>query len=895
MTTTPIKVLLVEDNPFDAALIERELGDGGLDVVVERVAARPDFVASLASGPDIVLIDYNLPEFDLFEAMEIAREAGLDLPFIVVTGHVDDEVAVRCIKRGADDYVVKDRMRRLPSAVTAVLEQRDLLRQTEQVEMQRRNELAVKAAILDSTLDSIVTAEPDGTILDFNRAAEATFGYTRSEAAGKNLTHLLFPLEDQSFRDDVLLRLAEPLVAPRLAERREVQALRADGSIFPAEIALTDVRIPTGRVITAVVQDISARRRMERTLRDSEALFHRAFTAAQTGIALIDAATMRYVDVNDAFCRMVGYRKTELLALDWLTITHPDDRAPSLKAAGAYVEGHEAVTEVSKRYVRKDGSVISIEISDALVRDEDGVGLYFVSHIKDVTERDKAAGALKASEALLQQVIDNSPAAIYVKDVNGRYLLTNSKFDEVVGVDGDEALGLTAFDLLPPAVAAAATAADVAVFEQRAAIEVEESVPGPDGVVRTFLSVKFPLMNDDDEPHSLVGISTDISERLKATEDRARLEARLTQAQKLEAIGQLAGGVAHDFNNILAVILNYAEFLLGDLGRNDPRRADVEQIIDAGGRAARLVHQLLAFSRRDAVETHAVDLNVVVTGMHELVVRAIGELVTLETSCPPDLWTADADLGQIEQIVLNLAINARDAMPSGGLLTIETANEVLDQGPTPGRYVKLSVADTGSGIDPVTLERIFEPFFTTKPRGEGTGLGLSTVYGIVTQAGGHVTVDSTLGAGTSFTVYLPASPTGADGPPPAAAFPLPHAATRTILVVEDDDATRDLVCRILERDGFGVLATRSPAQALDWARDPDRDLDLLLTDAHMAGTSGRQLSSAVEAIRPGLRTLYMSGQSNDRRHAGEDLVDKPFTAAELASRVRDALVVRTRS
>ncbi|HYO60524.1 MAG TPA: PAS domain S-box protein [Actinomycetota bacterium] len=891
MTPAPIKVLLIEDNPFDAALVERELRDGGLDVTVERVDIRPDFVAALTWPPDVVLVDYNLPEFDLFTAMDLARGAGLDLPFIVVTGHVDDEVAVECIKRGADDYVVKDRMRRLPSAVTGALEQRALRRRTERTEAERRNEQAVKAAILDSTLDAIVTAEPDGTILDFNRAAESTFGYTRDEAIGKDLADLLFPLEDPSLRHDVFLAPAGPSLVPQLAERREVQALRADGSVFPAEIALTDVRLPTGRLVTAVIRDVSARRQMERTLRDNEALFHGAFAAAQTGIALIDAATSRYVDVNDAFCTMVGYPKEELLALDWVTITHPEDRGPNLQQVGAYVEGSKEVTEVSKRYVRKDGVVISVEISDALVRDEDGVALYFVTHVKDVTERDKAEEALTKSQALLQQVVDNSPAAIYIKDVHGRYLLTNSKFSEVAGVDRDEALGRTDFDLFPPAVAAAVTAADTAVFEQRAALEVEESVPGQDGIVRTFLSVKFPLVNDDGEPQSLVGISTDISERVKATEDKARLEAQLTQAQKLEAIGQLAGGVAHDFNNILAVILNYAEFFLGDLGCNDPRRADVEQIIDAGGRAARLVHQLLAFSRRDATESAAVDLNAVVSGMHELVVRAIGEQVTLETSCSGDLWTVDADVGQIEQIILNLAINARDAMPSGGLLSIETANEVLQLGAAPGRYVKLGVADTGSGIDPATLERIFEPFFTTKARGEGTGLGLSTVYGIVTQAGGHVTVDSTLGAGTSFTVYLPATPAAAEGAGRPAPAPPADATGRTILVVDDDDAMRELVCRILERDGFAVLATRSATQVLDWARDPGQRVDLLLTDVLMPGTSGRALAKAVEALRPGLRTLYMSGYSDDGTYDGEEMIEKPFSADELVSRVLGALLV----
>ncbi|HYP23762.1 MAG TPA: PAS domain S-box protein [Actinomycetota bacterium] len=1153
----PIRVLLVEDNPFDAALVERELVAGGLSVHVTRAVTRDDFTAGLEDA-DVVLVDYNLPSFDPYTAMEIAESRGHAVPFIVVTGNVDEEIAVECIKRGAGDYVVKDRMARLPRAVLGVLEQEDLrrrqrameqsLRESEErfrslvqnsrdvitvidetgtctyispsvkalsghdpedvvgrsgfdfvhpedraglvthladvvadpartktvevraatvtggwiwIEARAANRLddpAIRGIILnyhdvserkeservlresrrlladaeavahvgsfawDVTGDAIVWSaemfrifghEPGDVDLDYQsflrrvhdedrpvvaalvqdslvsgtafegeyrivradacvrwihvrgvpgvtdagprivgtaqdvterRAAdeERTRLYRRQEALAEQLSLLLESTGEGIFgvdaegrctfvngaalrmlghdREEVMGTAMDELVhhtaaAPgpegasalarafrsgQASSRDDEVYRRRDGSSFPVEFSAHPI-MREGRPSGAVVafKDATHRQAMERELREREALFRGAFDAATTGIALSDAVTNAYVDVNEALCEIVGYPKDELLRLDWVTLTHPDDRARSIEDVENFKSGREQVTRVSKRYVRRDGRVIQVEINDALIRDERGAPLYFVSHVSDVTEREHAAKALRESQALLQEVIDNSPAAIYIKDTDGRYVLTNSRFAQIIGAHGDDLRGKTDHDLLPEDVAGTLSAMDREVLARGEPVEVEEIVPDATGRRGTYLSVKFPLFDEDGTPDALVAISTDISDRVRAEEEKAMLEAQLRQAQKMEAVGRLAGGVAHDFNNILAVILNYGDFVLEALPSDDASRADVEQIVDAGRRAAKLVHQLLAFSRHDAVEHGPVGLNEVVEGVREILARAIGEHISLEVDCAPGLWDVKADAGQLEQVLLNLAVNARDAMPDGGILTVATSSETLHErggrGIAPGKYVKLTVADTGLGIDSATRERIFEPFFTTKPRGEGTGLGLSTVYGIVAQAHGQVFVESEPGAGTSFEVYLPATDERAPEEAPSPDKTSPAEVSGKILVVEDEDAVRELVARILRRSGFEVVAMPSAPVALDYCKSNLDDVDLLLTDVVMPGMSGTTLAERVAALGTGVKTLYMSGYTGDAIPGRDwqgiegNVIGKPFTPEQLVSCVRAAL------
>jgi CheY-like chemotaxis protein len=424
--------------------------------------------------------------------------------------------------------------------------------------------------------------------------------------------------------------------------------------------------------------------------------------------------------------------------------------------------------------------------------------------------------------------------------------------------------------------------------------EVEFRAVWPDGSAHWIAGRARTLRHSDDGPARILGIAMDIG-------DRKSLEAQFRQAQKIEAIGQLAGGLAHDFNNIMTVILGYSTMVLAGLESEDRRHGQMEQVVKAGQRAAALTGQLLAFSRKQVLQPTAVDLNALVADLRPMLGRLIGEQIDLVSILAPDLRTVRADRGQIEQVLMNLAVNARDAMPAGGRLALETANVNLDgtflkDGPVrPGAYVLLAVTDSGIGMNAVTMERLFEPFFTTKNRGQGTGLGLATVYGIVKQSGGYIWVQSEPDRGATFKVYLPC----AEREDPVEPGPVSHTAaaggTEKVLLVEDEDAVRFLTRAILETAGYAVtVASHAQGAEALFDEDPSR-FQLLVTDVIMPGLTGPELFCRLKERRPELKVVYVSGYTGDAilqqgpLIAAAGFLQKPFTADALKRRVRDIL------
>ncbi len=378
---------------------------------------------------------------------------------------------------------------------------------------------------------------------------------------------------------------------------------------------------------------------------------------------------------------------------------------------------------------------------------------------------------------------------------------------------------------------------------------------------------------------------------------RQQLEEQLRQAQKMEAVGMLAGGIAHDFNNLLTIITGYSQLLLGNIPQTDSNRTAVEQIMKAGDRAAALTRQLLAFSRRQVLQPKILDLNVLVSGLAVMLRRLIGEDIDLRLVMGPELGRVSADPGQVEQVIMNLALNARDAMPQGGMLTIQTANTELEEGyggthlaVRPGAYVMLSVTDTGHGMDAETQSRIFEPFFTTKGQGQGTGLGLSTVFGIVKQSGGNLEVISEPGQGTSVKVYLPRIQQQAQVEAERA-IPASARGSETILLVEDEDMVRSLVRETLERSGYKLLDAADPVEAMRICESYQGTIHLLITDVVLPKEGGRELASRLVALRPEMKVLFMSGYTDKALAAANDrsFLQKPFTPAVLARKVREVL------
>lgn len=622
-------------------------------------------------------------------------------------------------------------------------------------------------------------------------------------------------------------------------------------------------------------------------LRDREIRFRRLFEAGVAGVTISDLDG-NFKEANDAFLDMLGYTRDEMLAgkLNWEVITPLDRLVPDTESR-AQLRSTGFLPLQEREYVHKDGRHIAALVGAAALEGKTEC----ISYVTDISERKRDENALRASEAQYRALFEQSPLPKFLYDYETlQFLAVNEAAIRHYGYSRDEFLGMTLDDVrpqedIPASFSATEPGTHIGLRRHKkkdgSGIDVEVSVH------------KFALAG---RPCGLA-VAQDVTAR-------NRMEGQVRQAQKMEAIGNLAGGVAHDFNNILSVILSYSHMLAAGLKPGDPMRDDLEEISAAGERAADLTRQLLAFSRQQILQPRILDLNAVIVGVSKMLRRVVGEDVELTVVSGPGLGTVSADPGQIEQVLMNLVVNSRDAMPKGGKLTIETANVTLDSAyastrldVVPGAFVMLAVTDTGSGMDVSTRERIFEPFFTTKEKGKGTGLGLATVFGIVQQSGGNIWVYSEPGGGTTIKVYLPqADPTRARA---HATDEIPDNRTwrgsETILLVEDEEPVRALVQTILERYGYRVLAAQSGGDALLICEQHTATIHLLLTDVVMPRMSGRKLAERLAPLRPEMKVLYMSGYTDDSviRHGVLDsdvaFLQKPITPEALTRRVREVL------
>ena len=542
--------------------------------------------------------------------------------------------------------------------------------------------------------------------------------------------------------------------------------------------------------------------------------------------------------------------------------------------------------------VCNEGVVYTIEEQQQLLALAGHVGrLYELEH--ETTERLQAERALRDSERLNRNLLEHLPHRILVKDRQSIVRFCNANYAGDLGLRVDEIVGRDASTFYPPELAEAYHANDRQIMESGTPQSLEEPylINNEKRWVRT---TKVPYRDEQGVITGVLAVFEDITEH-------QLMEQQFHQAQKMEAVGRLAGGIAHDFNNLLTAILGYCGLVLEDLPDDDRHCRDVIEIQKAGLRAAELTRQLLAFSRKEIIAPTTLDLNVVVAEMRVMLDRLIREDVKIMVGLRPHLALITADRGQVEQIVINLAVNARDAMPQGGTLTIETANVDLDEhyalahpAVTPGPHVCLAVTDTGRGMTPEVRARIFEPFFTTKTRGRGTGLGLASVQGTVARSGGSIAVYSEPGRGSAFKVYFPRADATALAPQPTPALAAKLAGTEIVLVVEDADELRSLIGLLLKRQGYTVLAAANADQAKTLFSE-HATIDLLLTDVVMPGASGPELTRELIADRPALKVIYMSGYTEDTivQHGvllpGIAFLSKPFTAETLGRKIRSVL------
>ncbi|MDB5311612.1 MAG: Histidine kinase [Gemmataceae bacterium] len=549
--------------------------------------------------------------------------------------------------------------------------------------------------------------------------------------------------------------------------------------------------------------------------------------------------------------------------------------------------------------VRPGGEVRYVQTIVDVIRDESGRPGRAFGVLQDVTDRKRAEAGMRESERLLRQVLDSLPVGVSVTNPSGDILLSNPAWKRIwagIITSGAERYAKSkgwwhdTGKRIGPDEWASVRAVKTGQTSLNELIDIEAF----DGVRRVIKNSAAPIRDGDGTITGAVVINENVTDVL-------RLENQFHQAQKMEAVGHLAGGVAHDFNNLLTIINGYSEILLPGLPPADPKREMISEIRQAGERAAGLTRQLLAFSRQTVLEPRVLNLNDVVRENEKMLRRLIGEDVRLTAVLDPALDPVKVDPGQIGQVIMNLAVNARDAMPTGGTLAIETGNVKLDETTAmdpeakPGRYVRLAVTDTGAGMTPEIQAHIFEPFFTTKGPGKGTGLGLATVYGIVKQSGGFISVSSEPGRGTAFKIYFPLAqgrvPTGKSFP---GLKPVARG-TETVLLVEDEDALRSMVRVVLQQVGYTVLEASRGTIAIRLAGEHPGPVHLLITDVVMPEMGGRQLVERLARLRPDIKVLYLSGYTDDAvvRHgvlqADVAFLQKPFTMAALTNRVREVL------
>jgi two-component system cell cycle sensor histidine kinase/response regulator CckA len=757
------------------------------------------------------------------------------------------------------------------------------------------NEAAMRlqAQLLDAVGQAVIATDLEGRVTYWNRCAERMYGWLAAEALGRNILELT-PAEASRGQ------AAQIMESVRRGESwsGELVVRRRDGSAFHAHVTNTPVLDDAGelRGVVGISVDLTEQKRAqeellrrERALEENERLLALTQQIARVGTWAWDVVT-NTVTWSDELFRQYGLepQPSGMTYEQYLELLHPDDRA---MADGIVREAFRTRQPFAfdHRIASRDGAEQWFHARGDVVVDEAGWVVRMVGSSQDITERKRTEAELRQQAHIVETISD----AVIVMDVEQRVTDWNPAATRIFGYTKEEMLGRPLRLLNAPENAEEIDRQVREAFARDGRWVGE--IPfvrkdGSRGVADVIVAVQYDAHG---RPQSTISVSRDVT-------DRRRLEAQLQQAQKMEAVGRLAGGIAHDFNNMLTAVKAYTEFLLEDLDAVDPRRTDVQEIAKSADRAASLTRQLLAFSRKQVLQPRPLDLNHVVEGMGKMLRRLIGEDVQVLTRLDPDVRLVEADPSQLEQVIMNLAVNARDAMPDGGTLTIETQNVALDRvdaawGIQPGFYAQLAITDTGIGMDVAVRAQIFEPFFTTKPVGQGTGLGLSTVYGIVKQSGGHITVYSEPGVGTTFKVYLPhvAPPESepARGPAPER-FPR---GSETIVLVDDDEGARAVSRRILQRAGYTVLSAADAVEAMRLVGEAGGRVDLVITDVVMPGLGGRDLVSHLRETFPELRVLFVSGYTEEgvRKHgvldADSAFLEKPFTAERLAQTVRELL------
>ncbi len=755
----------------------------------------------------------------------------------------------------------------------------------------------------EETDTAIFISNPNGQCLAVNPQALSLTGYSKGELIGREILDIFHAIDQAPTIDRDGFSKGKTIMT-------EGRLRRKDGGFRSVELRIR--KLQDGNFLETA-RDITEQKLAEETLRKNEELFRIAFDHAPTGMSIIAPDGVTYLAVNPLLCEMFGYTREEFLGKTIHLVTHPDDEARSNEWIRKKLNGEPCEPVLEKRYIHRDGHIMWGLVRAHWIKNDDGSNRMAIAHIQDITERKEAEEDRKNLQARLAAAMELAHLGHWEYDVESDTFTFNDQFYRIFRTSAEKVGGYTMSleqytsrfihpddrDLVDQEILKIRETLDPNVNRK-----IDHRILYEDGTTG-YTSVHFFIEKDeDDQTIKSFGINQEITDRKRAEQERAKLEDQVRQAQKMESIGLLAGGVAHDFNNLLTPIIGYADILRCDLADGDQRQPQLRQIREAAERAKEVVQRLLAFSRKQLLELKTVDLGDIIRKFGNMLRRTIREDIEIKIKIFPDLYLVKADPGQIEQVLLNLSINAQDAMHEGGHLFIEAKNIDLNQSSNsryrdihPGPYALLTVRDTGFGIVDDVIEHIFEPFYTTKEIGKGTGLGLSTAYGIVKQHNGSILASSKKGCGSTFEVFLPkvAQKEGEMLKKDLHRHDEITHGHETILVAEDNEMVRTLACDMLKELGYKTIVAEDPKSCIDLAKQHQGVIHLLLTDIIMPKMSGNVLYDVLKNMQPNLKVVFMSGYASnfigDQNIIDEhtNFIQKPFSLKKLSDIIRRAL------
>lgn len=892
-----MNILLVDDNRYDRALVVRELQKEFPTVIVTEILDADALDMALATDDfDLVITDYQLQWSTGSEVLRLVKQKFPDRPVIMFTGTGNEVIAVEAMKAGLDDYVIKSAKHfvRLPFSIKQALEKARLRLAEKESAITIAKLNNYRELVLNAVADGILGIDKNGCHSYANPAAQQMLGYTVDELLGRD-SHTLW----HKFHRDGSLYLADTCpVHNSLQEEKTFFGKdffwRKDGSGFAAEYASAPI-FENGVCLGAVIifRDISEQERAQEELRK-----YRQIVSASDEMMAFIGTNLEFQAVNDAYLQAYNWTREEVIghSISELVVDQAVV-ATMTRSLGQAMQGQM----VSSRdwFDLPDQGKRFMDVAFYPYKTQDSVVSGVVVNLRDITDLKQQEDALRLAEQEWKHTFDSISDLVSIHDPSFRFLKVNKTLADFVGKPAEELIGKHCYEIFHglshpwpncPHQEALVTACPVT-------IDIDDKQIG-----HPLLVTASPILDELGHVVATIHIAKDITELKKAEQERQDLQAKLSQAQKMECLGQLVGGVAHDFNNLLSAIIGFSDLILLKHPNLTIISEDVNQIKQAGMRSAALVKQLLAFSRKQVLEMGQVKLDALVENLAKMLLRLLGGEIVLDFQLGAGASVIFADPVQIEQVIMNLVVNARDAMPDGGCITIRTEHVTVNEnqvehfpGLDSGQYIQLTVSDTGTGIKPEDRSHLFDPFFTTKGVGKGTGLGLATVHGIIAQHKGWVDFESEVGKGATFRILLPTSSQHTQKADANGDNSIVSTGNETILLVDDEPIVRSIIMRLLNILGYRVLDAASASEALDIVDQNRGGIDLLITDVIMPEQRGTVLAEQVNKRFPQIKILFISGYSDERitnggiLKPGVNFLKKPVTLQKLGEMVRHVL------